>query len=163
MMIRDQQWMELALTQARQAATQDEVPVGAVFVFNDQIVAQGHNIRRSTCDPTAHAEVEVLRKASAIVKDWRLGGTLYVTQEPCPMCAGALVNARVDRLVYGCANPKAGAVTTLFRLVDDKRLNHCMEITSGVCEEDCRNILTNFFSAIRQNKASQTTPTIMER
>ncbi len=142
--------MRVALHEAREAARAGDVPVGAVVVTGDIELARGRNRRELDRDPTAHAEVVALREAATRIGHWRVEATLYVTQEPCPMCAGALVNARVKRLVYGCANPKAGAVTTLYQLVSDPRLNHRIEVTAGVCAEDCAMVLQEFFSALRK-------------
>ena len=140
-----------ALNEARAAVQAGDVPVGAVIVVGGQIVARGHNRREASGDPTAHAEIEALRAASRLIGRWHVEGTLYVTQEPCPMCAGALVNSRVKRLVYGCANPKAGAVDTLFSIVNDSRLNHRMPVTSGVLADECAELLRSFFRQLRQN------------
>ncbi len=146
----DEQYMEVALEQARAAGAVGDVPVGAIVVIDDAVVATGHNRRQASHDPTAHAEIEALRSASQVVGSWHIEGTLYVTQEPCPMCAGAVVNARVQRLVYGCDNPKAGAVNTLFQIPTDARLNHRVEVASGVLAEQCGRLLTEFFAAIRR-------------
>jgi len=132
----DERWMRIALDEARRAALAGDVPVGAVIVANDLELARGHNRREIDHDPTAHAEVVALRAAAQALGHWRVEATLYVTQEPCPMCAGAIVNSRVQRLVYGCANPKAGAVATLFQLVTDPRLNHRVEVTSGILADE---------------------------
>lgn len=147
----DEQWMTVALEEARAAATTGDVPVGAVIVAADgSILGRGRNRRELDRDPTAHAEVVALREAARGLGQWRVEGTLYVTQEPCPMCAGALVNARITRLVYGCPNPKAGAVTSLFSLVTDPRLNHRMEVTAGVLATDCAAVLSQFFAELRR-------------
>jgi tRNA(adenine34) deaminase len=145
----DEGFMQEAIAEAAVAGKAGDVPVGAVIVVDDQIVARAHNQREATGDPTAHAEVLALRQASKFFGRWHIEGTLYVTQEPCPMCAGALVYARVQRLVYGCKNPKAGAVDSLYSIVSDPRLNHRMPVTSGVLEEDCADLLRNFFQEIR--------------
>src|SRR5215813_4026674 len=128
----DDHWMGVALDEARAASASGDVPVGAVVVVGDRIVGRGRNRRELDRDPTAHAEIVALRDAAQALQQWRVEGTLVVTQEPCPMCAGALVNARVSRLVFGCLNPKAGAATTLFQIVSDPRLNHRVEVTGGV-------------------------------
>jgi len=141
--------MREALAEASQAGRDGDVPVGAVVVRDGRIIGRGHNRRQATDDPTAHAEIEALRRASQSVGNWRVEGTLYVTQEPCPMCAGALVNARVARLVYGCFNPKAGAVATLYAIPTDPRLNHRMEVTSGILADECAALLREFFEALR--------------
>ena len=150
MMPTDEHWMELALEEARVAAANGDVPVGAVVVVGERIVGRGHNRREVDRDPTAHAEVVALRSAAQSLGQWRVEGTLVVTQEPCPMCAGALVNARVSRLVYGCPNPKAGAVSTLYQLVSDPRLNHRVAITGGVCAGACAAVLQEFFAELRR-------------
>ena len=146
---RDLEHMAAAIAAAEEAERIGDVPVGAVVVLDDVVVARGFNRRHTANDPTAHAEMEALREASRLVGNWRIEGTLYVTQEPCPMCAGALVNARVRRLVYGCTNPKAGAVHTLFELVTDTRLNHRMDVTGGVRADECAALLTRFFEKLR--------------
>lgn len=142
--------MEAALAQAQAAADVGEVPVGAVITHNGQIISKGYNQRIMDNDPTAHAEIIAIRRAAEVLGDWRLNGcTLYVTLEPCCMCAGAMVLGRVDRVVYGTTDPKAGAVDTLFQLCCDERLNHRVEVTSGVLQEKCAAILTEFFKAQR--------------
>ncbi len=147
---RDQHWMQAALTEAERAAAAGEVPVGAVVVLDDRLVAAGHNEREGSKDPTTHAEMIAIRRAAARLDRWRLSGcTLYVTLEPCPMCTGALVNARIDRLVYGADDPKAGAVRSLFSLADDARLNHRLSVTSGVEAERSSALLKAFFRARR--------------
>ncbi|TMQ02828.1 MAG: nucleoside deaminase [Deltaproteobacteria bacterium] len=142
--------MGVALDEARAAAARGDVPVGAVVVVGDRIVGRGRNRREVDRDPTAHAEVVALRDAAAALGQWRVEGTLVVTQEPCPMCAGALVNARVTRLVFGCLNPRAGAVTSLFELVSDPRLNHRVAVTGGVRAEECAAVLQQFFADLRR-------------
>jgi tRNA(adenine34) deaminase len=146
----DEHWMAIALDEARAAAAAGDVPVGAVIVIGDRIVARGRNRREVDRDPTAHAEVVALRDAAQVLGQWRVEGTLFVTQEPCPMCAGALVNARIVRLVFGCLNPKAGAVTTLYQIVSDPRLNHRLEVTGGICAEECAGVLRQFFAELRR-------------
>ncbi|RMH41123.1 MAG: nucleoside deaminase [Deltaproteobacteria bacterium] len=149
--------MGIALEQARAAGAAGDVPVGAAIAIDGQLVATGRNRRQATGDPTAHAEIEALRAAARRVGNWRVEGTLYVTQEPCPMCAGALVNARVRRLVYGCDNPKAGAVRTLYAIPTDGRLNHRVEVVGGVRAGECGALLTAFFEALRARKAAART------
>lgn len=146
----DEHWMSIALEEARAAAAAGDVPVGAVVVIEDRLVSRGRNRREVDGDPTAHAEVVALREAARAIGHWRIEATLVVTQEPCPMCAGALVNARVARLVYGCPNPKAGAVASLFQLVTDPRLNHRMAVTSGVRSAECAGVLQQFFAELRR-------------
>ena len=146
----DEHWMSVALDEARAAAAAGDVPVGAVVIVDDRIVGRGRNRREVDRDPTAHAEIVALRAAAAALGQWRVEGTLVVTQEPCPMCAGALVNARVARLVFGCPNPKAGAVTTLYQIVSDPRLNHRIAVTSGVRAAECAELLQQFFAELRR-------------
>ena len=146
----DYYFMLEALKEAVQAAQLGEVPIGAVLVQEGQIIARAHNLREINHDPTAHAEILVLRKAADCHGHWRLTGTtLYVTLEPCPMCAGALVQARVKRLVYGAADPKAGATGSLMNIVQDERLNHRVEVSSGVLADECGKILKEFFQKRR--------------
>ncbi|MBL9009397.1 MAG: nucleoside deaminase [Myxococcales bacterium] len=150
--------MRLALGEAAQAAMLGEVPVGAVVVLDGVVLGTGGNRRESANDPTAHAEILALRQAAKSQASWRLcDATLVVTQEPCPMCAGALVNARIRRLVYGCPNPKAGAVRTLYRMLEDTRLNHRVFVTAGVLSDDCAALLRRFFAALRSPTESQAT------
>lgn len=151
LLIEDYRFMEEAIKEAKKAASKKEVPVGAVIVKEGKIIARGHNQRESTNDATSHAEIIAIRKASKKIKNWRLSGcTLYVTVEPCPMCAGAIVQARIDRVVYGAKDPKAGAVETLYQILSDKRLNHQVkEVISGVKEEECAELLKDFFKKLR--------------
>jgi tRNA(adenine34) deaminase len=154
----DEHWMNLALHEARASAAAGDVPVGAVIVIEDRIVGRGRNRREVDRDPTAHAEIVALRDAAQVLGQWRVEGTLVVTQEPCPMCAGALVNARVARLVFGCPNPKAGAVATLYQLVSDPRLNHRVEVTGGVRSEECAAVLQQFFAELRRGPSYPSDP-----
>lgn len=144
--------MRLALEEAAAAAQSGDVPVGAVLVdASGELLARGRNRREVDQDPTAHAEIDALRAAARARSDWHLNGcTLYVTMEPCPMCAGALVNARIARVVYGCTDLKAGAVDTLFTIGRDPRLNHRFEVTSGVLAEECAAALKSFFAERRR-------------
>jgi tRNA(adenine34) deaminase len=146
----DETWMQYALEEARAAASVGDVPVGAVVVQGDRIIGRGRNRREADADPTAHAEILALREAAKALGHWRVEATLFVTQEPCPMCAGAIVNARVRRLVFGCPNPKAGAVVTLFTIPTDKRLNHRVEVVGGVRSVECASVLQSFFSELRK-------------
>jgi tRNA(adenine34) deaminase len=147
----DELFMRAALDEARSAAALGEVPVGAVVVAGGAIVGRGSNRRESAMDPTAHAEILAIREAARAVGGWRLvDATLFVTQEPCPMCAGAIVNARVTRVVFGCDNPKAGAVRTLYRLLEDPRLNHRVQVEGGLLAEECGRLLTSFFEDLRK-------------
>ena len=149
----DTSWMQQALTEASHAGALGEVPVGAIIVADGVVIGRGGNRRESAKDPTAHAEILAIREAAQAVGGWRLvGATLYVTQEPCPMCAGAIVNARIPRVVFGCTNPKAGAVQSLFTLLEDPRLNHRCQVTSGIEAERCSKLLTDFFEQLRKTK-----------
>jgi tRNA(adenine34) deaminase len=153
-MVDHEAYMRLALAQAQAAADADEAPVGAVIVRDGQVLASARNEREALRDPTAHAEMIAITQAAAALDSWRLDGcTLYVTLEPCPMCAGAIVQARLPRLVYGAADPKAGAVRSLFQLADNPRLNHRAEIVAGVLAEDCGRILSEFFRRRRVENA----------
>jgi tRNA(adenine34) deaminase len=150
-------FMQQALREARCAFDEDEVPIGAVVVRDDlaagtrQVIAAAHNQREQLRDPTAHAEMIAITQAAESLGDWRLEGcTLYVTLEPCPMCAGAIVLARIPRVVYGTDDPKAGAVVTLYQLLDDPRLNHRAEVIGGVLAEPCGEILSRFFQSKRR-------------
>ncbi|QDS87850.1 tRNA adenosine(34) deaminase TadA [Rosistilla ulvae] len=147
----DEHWMGRALELAYAAATADEVPVGAVILNEKrQVIAAAHNQREQLHDPTAHAEMIAITQAAEAIGDWRLEGcTLYVTLEPCPMCAGAILQARVPRVVYGADDPKAGAVRSLYELLSDDRLNHQCAVTSGVLSSRCSGALTDFFAAKR--------------
>jgi tRNA(adenine34) deaminase len=146
----DHAFMGLALEEARAAAQAGDVPVGAVVVIDGVVKGRGRNRREADHDPTAHAEVEALRAAARALAHWRVEGTLYVTHEPCPMCAGAIVNARVARLVFGCTNPKAGAVVTLYQIPTDPRLNHRLEVEGGVRADECAAELKAFFAELRR-------------
>jgi tRNA(adenine34) deaminase len=149
----DVRWMRQALLEAELAAAAGDVPVGAVVVVGDQVIARGRNRREVDQDPSAHAEIVALRAAAAQLGTWRVEGTLYVTQEPCPMCAGALVNARVTRVVFGCLNPKAGAAVSLFQILTDARLNHRAEVRGEVLAEECAAVMRSFFVALRNGPA----------
>ncbi len=143
--------MEQALAEARQALDEDEVPVGAIIVHEGRVIARAHNQRERLRDPTAHAEMIAITQAAQERRSWRLEGcTLYVTLEPCVMCGGAIVQARIPTLVFGAADPKAGAVRTLFRLLEDPRLNHRCQIVAGVLAGPCGQILTQFFEQQRR-------------
>jgi tRNA(adenine34) deaminase len=146
----DDQWMMIALDEARAAAAHGDVPVGAVIVADRSLIGRGRNRRELDRDPTAHAEIVSLRDAAHALGQWRVEATMFVTQEPCPMCAGALVNARIKRLVYGCPNPRAGAVASLFSIVTDPRLNHRIEVVSGVRADECAALLQQFFAELRR-------------
>jgi tRNA(adenine34) deaminase len=144
-------FMELALREARQALEENEVPVGAVIVHGDRVIASAHNQREQLRDPTAHAEIIAITQAAESMGDWRLEGcTLYVTLEPCAMCAGAMVLARIERVVYGATDPKAGAAHSLYHLLGDERLNHQADVIPGVLARPCGEILTQFFAHQRR-------------
>ncbi len=144
-------YMQLAIEQARQAEAAGDVPVGAVIVRDGQLVAAAHNQREQLGDPTAHAEMIAITQAAEAVGSWRLTGcTLYVTLEPCPMCAGAILQARLPQLIYGAADPKAGAVETLYRLLADPRMNHQTEVLAGLLGSECGKLLSDFFAEQRR-------------
>ena len=152
----DNHYMGLALAEARKAFAIGEIPIGAVLIRDGQVIAAAHNLRETCHDATAHAEIIVIRQACQELQTWRLtGATLYVTIEPCPMCAGALVNSRVSRLVYGSADSKAGAVESIFNVVQNQALNHRMDVTAGVREEECAALMKEFFQARRKTNASE--------
>lgn len=147
-------FMQQALREAESALAEDEVPIGAVIVRDGRVIASAHNQREQLRDPTAHAEMIAITQAASVLGNWRLEGcTLYVTLEPCAMCAGAAVLARLPRVVYGAADPKAGAVATLYRLLDDPRLNHRAEVIGGVLAETCGEMLSRFFAGKRGRAA----------
>lgn len=144
-------YMRAALSEARAAAAQGEVPIGAVVVFDGEVIATGSNRREIDADPTAHAEMIAVREAARVLGRWRLEGcTVYVTLEPCPMCAGALHAARIDRCVYGAVDPKAGALGTLYDIASDERLNHRYDVVAGVLAEESAALLKGFFAALRR-------------
>lgn len=147
----DERFMRLALEEARAAASEGEVPCGAVVVCDDEVVARAHNRRETDADPSAHAEFSALVQASHALGRWRLTGcTVYVTLEPCLMCAGLMINARIDRCVYGASDPKGGALGTLYDVSHDERLNHEFEVTPGVLADECADELRRFFRARRK-------------
>jgi tRNA(adenine34) deaminase len=146
----DQRWMRIALEEARDAAANNEVPIGAVVVVENRLIARAGNRTIRDCDPTAHAEIIALRAAAKSIDNYRLtDAALYVTIEPCAMCAGAIIQARVPRLVYGADDAKGGAVRTCFRLLDDPQLNHKVDFTPGLLAEECASLLQTFFAARR--------------
>ncbi|HHU30013.1 MAG TPA: nucleoside deaminase [Firmicutes bacterium] len=150
-LLTDQDFMREALLEAQKAYAKGEIPIGAVIVREGKIIARDHNRREELHDPTAHAEILVMRKAGEILGGWRLPETtVYVTIEPCPMCAGALVQARVGRLVYGASDPKAGAVDSLYNIVTDERLNHRLAVTAGVLAEEAGDLMRQFFKSRRK-------------
>ncbi|WP_289001512.1 tRNA adenosine(34) deaminase TadA [uncultured Megasphaera sp.] len=158
-MTKDEFYMGKALEEARTAYAVGEIPIGAVIIYEKKAIARAYNLRESLPCATAHAELLAIEKACRALGRWRLTGcTLYVTVEPCPMCAGAIINSRLGRVVYGCDDPKAGAARSLFHLLDNPALNHQVEITAGVREDECAQLMKDFFRARRQ-KAKETQKT----
>lgn len=152
----DERYMRMAIDQAFIAEENGDVPIGCVIVHENRVIAKAYNQREQLHDPTAHAEIIALTQAAEYIGNWRLGGcTIYVTLEPCPMCAGALVLGRLDRLVYGTDDPKTGAVQSLYNIVQDDRLNHRLEVTAGTLQDDCKAQLQSFFQRRRQENAKQ--------
>lgn len=150
--------MRLAIEQAKIAQENGDVPIGAVIVHQSQIIGKAYNQREQLQDPTAHAEIIALTQAAAALENWHLNGcTMYVTLEPCPMCAGALVLARIERLVFGCSDPKTGACGSLYNIVQDERLNHRIEVTSGVLANECSELLQQFFQNRREENSQPKT------
>jgi tRNA(adenine34) deaminase len=148
--VKDEFWMNFALAEAWQAVRANEVPIGAVIVLNEEVIGNGHNQPITRCDPTAHAEILALREAAKRIENYRLtNATMYVTIEPCAMCAGAIVNARIKRLVYGATEPRQGAVHSVFQICTNSSLNHQVEVTAGVLEEECKALMQAFFKARR--------------
>jgi tRNA(adenine34) deaminase len=149
-MTKDEFYMGKALEEAKTAYAVGEIPIGAVIVYKKKAIARAYNLRESLPCATAHAELLAIEKACRILGRWRLTGcTLYVTVEPCPMCAGAIINSRLDRLVYGCDDPKAGAVHSLFHITDNPALNHQVDITAGIRSEECAQLMRDFFRSRR--------------
>ena len=152
----DAYFMGLALDEARKAAALGEIPIGAVVAAAGEVIAAAHNMRESWQDATAHAEVIAIREACRKLGRWRLSGcTLYVTVEPCPMCSGAIVNGRVERVVYGCPDSKAGGAESIFNIIANPNLNHCAAVTGGVREEECAAVMKNFFKRRRAENKSR--------
>lgn len=153
----DQEYMQLAMAEAEKAAEAGEIPIGAVLVYDNEIIAAAHNQRELSHDATAHAEILVIREACRKLQRWRLTGcSLYVTVEPCSMCSGAIINSRIDKVVYGCPDIKAGGAESIFNILTNGNLNHQVEVISGVCEEACADIMKNFFKRRRaENKAAK--------
>lgn len=145
-----ERWMRMAIDLAMQAAREDEVPVGAVIVHQNRAIGAAYNQREMLSDPTAHAEMIAITQAAGAIGDWRLENcTLYVTLEPCPMCAGAILQGRIPNVVFGARDPKAGAVDSLYQLLTDSRLNHRCDVIAGIYSDRCANLLTEFFAAKR--------------
>lgn len=144
-------YMREALAEAEKAYALGEVPIGAVVILGDQIIGRGHNLRETLLDSTAHAEIVAMREAARNIGDWRLNGaTVYVTIEPCPMCAGAMIQFRVQTVVYGAADPKAGAVDSIMDVLREPRFNHQVGVVSGMLEEECSGIIRRFFRELRE-------------
>ena len=149
----DQKYMREAIKQAKKAYTLEEVPIGCVIVYDGKIIGRGYNRRTIDKNPLAHAEIQAIRKASRKMGDWRLEDcTLYVTLEPCQMCSGAIVQARIKRVVVGCMNPKAGCGGSILNLLDVKEFNHQVELTTGVREEECSRMMKEFFRELREKR-----------
>ncbi len=148
-----QLFMQEALEEAEKAAAKEEIPVGAVITYQGKIIARGHNIKESTKDPIAHAEILAIKQACSQLDNWRLTGCiLYVTKEPCIMCSGAIVQARVETVVFGCRDLKAGGAQTLYQILSDPRLNHQVRVVDGVLEDKCRQQLSDFFINLRESR-----------
>ena len=157
--VEDTSYMNLALQEAAKAAEKEEIPVGAVVVCKGEVIGRAHNRREELQNPISHAEILALEAASLSLRSWRLHEcTLYVTLEPCIMCVGGILQARVSRLVFGCLDPKGGAVESLYRLCEDPRLNHHPAVTRGILERECAGILDEFFSRLRRKKALSDQP-----
>jgi len=148
----DEYFMHLALKEAKKALKKKEVPVGCILVCKNEVISKGYNLREKNQNPLHHAEIIAINKAARKLKSWRLSDiTIYVTLEPCPMCAGAMLQARIKRLVYGTEDPKSGAVKSLMNLTQDKRLNHQIETEGGILREECSTILKDFFRSLRRD------------
>ena len=156
-MLTHEEYMQLALAEARKAAELGEIPIGAVLVCEGEVIAGAHNMRETWQDGTAHAEIIVIQEACKKLGRWRLSGcSLYVTVEPCPMCSGAIVNSRIDTVVYGCPDVKAGGAESIFNIITNPNLNPCATVLSGVCEEECAQVMKDFFKRRRaENKAKK--------
>ena len=155
-MTRDEKFMRQAMTQAKKAYAQGETPIGCVIVYQDKVIARGYNKRNGKKNTLAHAEIIAIHKASKIIGDWRLEEcTMYVTLEPCPMCAGAIVQARISRVVVGSMNPKAGCAGSVLNLLQQPVFNHQVELTTGVMGEDCSQLMSGFFRELRQKKENR--------
>lgn len=152
----DQEFMKFAIDEAQKAANIGEVPIGAIIVYQNKIIARAHNLRETSQNAVTHAELMAIQQACAAIGSWRLEETtLYVTLEPCPMCAGAILQSRIPRVVYGARDMKAGCVDSLYRLLNDSRFNHECEVTEGVLAEECGQMLTDFFRELRERKKAQ--------
>lgn len=155
-MNQDELFMKLAIAEAKKAQEQGEVPIGAIIIHDGEVIASGYNKRETSQSSLSHAELYAIEEANQKIASWRLEDcTLYVTLEPCPMCAGAIVQSRIKRVVYGAADPKAGCAGTLMNLLDEARFNHQAEVTSGVLKEECGELLTSFFRDLRDRKKNK--------
>lgn len=155
-MNKDHQFMQLAIEEAQYAAALGEVPIGAIIVYQDRVIARAHNLRETSQNAITHAELMAIQHACDVIGSWRLEETtLYVTLEPCPMCAGAILQSRIPRVVYGARDRKAGCVDSLYHLLNDSRFNHECEVTEGVMAEECSALLTNFFKTLRIRKKEE--------
>lgn len=154
LMTEDEKFMSLAIEEAKKAEAEGEVPIGAVIVYEGKVIARGYNQREAREETLSHAELIAIEEANKVLGSWRLEGcTLYVTLEPCPMCAGALIQSRMERVVYGAWDPKAGCVGSLMNLLEEERFNHQVAWTGGILEEECRLLLSNFFKRLREEKS----------
>lgn len=150
---KEENWMREALKEAQKAYEQNEVPIGAVIVQNDRIIGRGHNLRNSLKNPLCHAEISAIHEAAQWVGDWRLEDcTIYVTVEPCPMCAGAIIQARIPRVFFGTRNQKAGCAGSILDILQESRFNHQSEVIEGLLQEECRNLMVKFFKRFRKNQ-----------
>lgn len=150
----DEYYMKEALKQAKKAYAIDEVPIGCVIVYDGKIIARGYNRRTIDKSTLAHAEIRAIRKACKVIGDWRLEDcTMYVTLEPCPMCSGAIVQARIPRIVIGCMNPKAGCCGSILDMMHEKRFNHQVDVTTGIMEKECSSLMKNFFKDLRSRQS----------
>ncbi len=155
-MNKDHYYMQLAMEEAQKAATLGEVPIGAIIIYQNQIIARAHNLRETSQNAVTHAELMAIQQACDVVGSWRLEETtLYVTLEPCPMCAGAILQSRIPRVVYGARDSKAGCVDSLYHLLNDNRFNHECEVTEGILGEECGELLTKFFKDLRTRKKEE--------
>lgn len=152
----NEHYMKLAINQAKKAAANKDVPIGCVIVYDNKVIARGYNRRNMDKTTLAHAEIMAIKKASKVLGDWRLEDcTMYVTLEPCQMCAGAIVQARIPKVVIGCMNPKAGCAGSIINLLDMKQFNHQVEVEHGVLEEECSTMMKDFFAWLRESKSKE--------
>lgn len=153
---REEKWMRVAIEEALKAKEINEVPIGAVIVYRDEIIARAHNLRETKQNAVAHAELLAIEKACEVLGSWRLeDAELYVTLEPCPMCSGAIILSRIKKVIYGASDPKSGCAGTLMNLLQDERFNHQTEVQKGVLQDECSELLTTFFREIRERKKAE--------